>query len=118
MGIEIAELFDICFTVIGRQLHADQQHFCAGALRLFDDLAEIGLDILDRSAAQSVICAELHNYDSREVLFQCLGDALPTACGGLAADTGIHDAEYGLGAPQFLLQQIDPTFFYRDAVTG
>ncbi len=51
-------------------------------------------------------------------LFQCLGDALLAAGGGLAADAGVHDAEAGLRALQFLPQQIDPTFVYLEAVAG
>ena len=101
--IDIMELRDVGFSVIRRQPNADQQHFGAGALRLFDDVAQIGLDVPDGSAAQPVIRAEFHDHDSRAMLLQCLGDALPPAGGGLAADAGVHDAESGLRALQFLL---------------
>jgi len=114
--IYVCKLCDIGFAVIRRQLHAHQQHPGPCLSRLFDDVAQVGFDTPDWRAAQSVVCAELHDYNSRAKLLQCPGDAFTPAGGGLAADAGVHDAEAGLGALQFLLQQIDPTFVYREAI--
>jgi len=52
------------------------------------------------------------------MLLQGPGDALPPAQSGLAADTGIHNIESGMGMLQFLMQYTHPTFFCCDAVSG
>ena len=52
------------------------------------------------------------------MLLQCTPDALASADGGFAADAGVDYPVLRMAVLQFLLQQGNPGFFARHAVTG
>ncbi len=117
-GKDILELCSVGWAVVGRKLHAYQQYFGIGLLCTLDDLAQIVSGIRVGIAAQAIVGTQLQDHDGRIVLLQGFCDPAQSARCGFPADAGVHHAETGLCAQQFLLQQMRPTFFYCDAVTG
>ena len=117
-GEQRVKLGSVRLAVVRRQPHAEQQHLGACGQALPDDVGQVGPGGADGRAAQAVVGTEFQDHDRGLVLAQCLVDAHPPARRGLAADAGVHYAVLRMRALQFVLQQIGPTFFYGDAVSG
>ncbi len=79
VGEESVERARVSGSVIGRHLHADDQHLRPRALRRRNHGVEILARRLQISAAQRVIAAELEDDDRRPMLAQQPGQARAAA---------------------------------------
>jgi hypothetical protein len=103
-------------SVVGRQLHAEQQHARPAFLSLLDDAAEVLLHLRDRQAAQAVVRAQLHDEHGGLVLLQGLPDARSAAAAGIARDARVDDDIIGVLELQPLAEQRHPAARLGNAV--
>ena len=112
----LLERLGVLGAPVGRKLHADQEHLGAGLLCLLDHRAEIALHLIDRQAAQTVVCAELENHDRRFDLDENFRHARESTSGGFSRDAGIDDAIIHALPFKPLLEQRDPATLLRDSI--
>src|SRR5678816_3904909 len=62
------KLFSVIAAIVGRYIHADEQHFAAVASSLGDHGGKVGAYRVNARAAQAVVAAKLEYHDLRAML--------------------------------------------------
>ncbi len=102
--VHVAELPGVARSVVGRQLHADQQHFRVRFFYPGNDPVEIFSALADGRTAQAVVGAQFEYDHCRPVLLQCLADTPQSAGSRFATDACIDYFELRTVFFQFMLQ--------------
>jgi putative ABC transport system ATP-binding protein len=114
----LGERIDITFTVIGRNLHAQQQHLRAAVLGLLDHRSKILLQLRRRLSAQAIVATQLDNHHVRLMLCKRRGQPCQASGAGITADGGVDHFIVETLLLEPLLQQGNPTFAGIQAETG
>lgn len=105
-------------AVIRRDLHAGQDRDRTAIVDHSEQRRQIFLDGGERQAAQSVVRAELDEYDARSFRVEQRGQARKSARRGLAADARVDDAIPEPSVVDPPLQQCRPGAGDVDTVAG
>jgi hypothetical protein len=90
--VDGGEAAGVVGAVVGRDLHAHQQHAGAGGAGAAHDLAQVALDLLGRLGAQAVVGAELDDDDGGP-LRQDPAQAAQPAGAGVAGHAGVEHTD-------------------------
>lgn len=115
-GKNLLEGGGVAGAVVGRQLHAEQEHFGPVLSAQLDHFPELGTQASQVQAAQAVIRAQLDDAQSGWVPGQQSWQARQPAAAGFTADRGIDHPPGGRVFPETLFQQADPALFLLNAV--
>ena len=114
--IHLTKSAGVRFPVVGRGLHADEQHGNAALLRAVDDALEVLFHLRGRQPAKAVVGAEgqdQHLY----VAFERPGCAPRSVGCRVTRDTCVDDLQIVPGVFQFPLQQGRICLLAREAKT-
>ena len=92
LAVSLGEASDVRGAVIGRQLHADQQHARSRLLRAHRHRIEVGAHGIETASAQAVVAAELDDRDRRMMRVEKRREAGASACRRVAADARVDHA--------------------------
>jgi hypothetical protein len=115
---QCVELAHIRQSVVGRQLHADDQHLRFCGLRGRDHRFEIGARGGEVSPAQRIVASEFQDHDRGLVLRQERWQSRASSRSGVAADGSIDDPIAIAIGLESRREQCDPSLAVGNAVTG
>jgi len=117
-GIDRVETLCVLGAVIWRDANSGQQDLGPSVSRPLDDRLQIPLHLPDRSAAQTVIAAELDDDDCRLMQLEGTRQAGQRGTRRITADAGIHHLVTVTFRFQARLQQTHPSAIERDTEGG
>ncbi len=118
LGEGVGKARAVIGPVIGRHLHAQQQHLGASALAGLNHGLQVTARHLQRQATQGIVATEFNHHHGGLVLGEQHRQPGAPARRGVAADAGIDHAPGGPLFLQFLTQQRHPARASRQAILG
>ncbi|MNX62154.1 hypothetical protein D3C86_931070 [compost metagenome] len=108
VAVDLGERLGVTRTIIGWQLHAEQQHLGTAGPGAVDHRSKILLQLSWQHPAQAVIAAQLEDHQFRFMLCKQRGQARLASGTGVATDGRIDHFVVETFAPEPLLKQRHP----------